>query len=287
MTLELGLLIINLSGIVNIGAEGNMLIASLMAVIGSHYSGNVWCGAGLAMFAGAVLGLLYAFLTVTVKANQIVIGAAVNILGSGLSITINRIVFGVGTTLTKFDSFKNIRIPFLADIPVIGEAFFAQMLPVYVAAALVLLCNYFFFHTQSGLDLRAVGEDPRVADTLGIHVYRIRYTAIIVGNILIAFGGAYLSTGLVSSFSEEMVAGRGYIALAAVIFGKYKPTGVALAAVLFMAGNVLSNILQVAGMEIPYTILAMIPYILTIVALAALARGAEAPAGLGKPYYKG
>jgi simple sugar transport system permease protein len=283
----LGLLIINRSGLLNIGAEGTMLMSTLMAVVGSFYSGSVWVGLICALITGAIMGLLFALFTVTVKANQIVIGAALNILGSGLSATLNRIIFGVSTTVTKFDAFQNIKIPLLGDIPLIGEAFFNQMIPVYAAFALVPVISYFLFKTQAGLDLRSVGENPRVADTLGVNVYRTQYIAAIVGSVLIAFGGAYLSMGLVSSFSEEMVAGRGYIALAAVIFGKYKPRGVLVASVIFVAGNVLSNILQVSEIPIPYTLLSMIPYVLTIIALAAFARGAVAPASLGKPYKRG
>jgi ABC-type uncharacterized transport system permease subunit len=283
----LGLLIINRSGLLNIGAEGTMLMSTLMAVVGSFYSGSVWVGLICALVTGAVMGLVFAFFTVTVKANQIVIGAALNILGSGLSATLNRIIFGVSTTVTKFDAFQNVKIPLLGSIPLVGEAFFDQMIPVYAAFVLVPVISYFLFKTQAGLDLRSVGENPRVADTLGVNVYRTQYIAAIIGSVLIAFGGAYLSMGLVSSFSEEMVAGRGYIALAAVIFGKYKPQGVMFASIVFVAGNVLSNILQVSEMPIPYTLLSMIPYVLTIIALAAFARGAVAPASLGKPYKRG
>lgn len=283
----LGLLITNRSGLLNIGAEGTMLMSTLMAVVGSFYSGSVWVGLLCALLTGAFMGLLFALFTVTVKANQIVIGVALNILGSGLSATLNRIIFGVSTTVTKFDAFKNVKIPLLGDIPLLGEAFFNHMIPVYIAFILVPVISYFLFRTQAGLNLRSVGDNPRVADTLGINVYKVQYIASIIGSILIAFGGAYLSMGLVSSFSEEMVAGRGYIALAAVIFGKYKPKGVMLASVIFVAGNVLSNILQVSGMPIPYTLLTMIPYVLTVIALAAFAKGAVAPASLGKPYKRG
>ncbi|HPY36713.1 MAG TPA: ABC transporter permease [Clostridia bacterium] len=283
----LGLLIINRSGLLNIGAEGTMLVSTLLAVVGSYYFGSVWAGLLCAVISGALMGLLFAFFTVTVKANQIVIGAALNILGSGLSATLNRIIFGVSTTVTRFDAFTNIKIPLLSDIPLIGGALFNQMIPVYAAFLLVPVISYYLFRTQAGLNLRSVGENPRVADTLGVNVYRLQYMAAIIGSALIAAGGAYLSTGLVSSFSEEMVAGRGYIALAAVVFGKYKPGGVMLASLIFVAGNVLSNILQVSGTPIPYTLLTMIPYVLTVVALAAFAKGAVAPASLGRPYKRG
>ena len=283
----LGLLLINWSGLLNIGAEGTMLIATLVAVAGSYYTGSVWLGLLLAMASGALVGLLFAFLTVTLKANQTVTGAAINILGAGLSATLNRVIFGVNTTIAKIDTFQNLAIPGLSNIPVIGNAFFNQMPIVYIAFLMVPAISYYLFRTQSGLNLRAVGENPRVADTLGINVGRTQYLAAIAGSAIIAMGGAFLSTGLLNFFSEDMVSGRGYIALAAVIFGKYKPTGIMVAALVFMAGNVVSNILQVAGAAIPYTFLTMIPYVLTIIALAMFASRAVAPASLGKPYRRG
>ena len=283
----LGLLLINWSGLLNIGAEGTMLIATLVAVAGSYYTGSVWIGLLMAMASGALVGLLFAILTVTLRANQTVTGAAINILGSGLSATLNRVIFGVNTTIAKIDTFQNLAIPGLSKIPVIGTALFNQMPIVYIAFLMVPLISYYLFRTQSGLNLRAVGENPRVADTLGINVYRTQYMAAIVGSAIIAMGGAFLSTGLLNFFTEEMVSGRGFIALAAVIFGKYKPTGIMVAALIFMAGNVVSNILQVAGAAIPYTFLTMIPYILTIIALAVFASRAVAPASLGKPYKRG
>lgn len=283
----LGLLLINRAGLLNIGAEGTMLIATLIAVGGSFFLGNVWLGLLCAMIAGALIGGLFALLTVTLRANQTVVGAAINVLGSGLSATLYRIIFGVATNNAPIDTFDVLAIPLVKDIPILGEAFFQQKPIVYIAFLMVPLVSYYLFRTQSGLNLRSVGENPKVADTLGINVARTQYSAAIVGSAIIAMGGAFLSTGLLNSFSEEMVSGRGYIALAAVIFGRYKPTGIMAAAMIFMGGNVLANILMVTGSNIPYNFLTMIPYVLTIIALAAFARSAVAPAALGKPYKRG
>lgn len=283
----LGLLLINRSGLINIGAEGIMLMATLTAVMGTYYSGNPWVGMLCAMATGAAMGLLFAFLTVSVRANQIVVGAAFNILGTGGSAMLYRIVFGTESQLMNVNGFSSIHIPVLSDIPFLGRAVFSQMPPVYIAFALVPVMSYFLFKTPTGLNLRSVGENPKAADTLGINVYRIRYVATIVGCTLIAMGGAFLSTGLLRFFSEGMVAGRGYIALAAVIFGRYKPMGVLLATLLFSFGNVIANTLQASGSAIPYNLLVMIPYILTIVALAGFGGKAVAPAAAGKPYKKG
>ena len=283
----LGLLLVNWSGLLYIGAEGTMLISAFAAVAGSFYLGSVWAGLLFGMIAGAVFGLIFAFLTVTLRANQTVVGVALNVLGASLSATLNRVIFGVETTIAKIDTFETMPIPGLSKIPVIGRAFFQHMPIVYIAFLMVPLISFFLFRTQQGLNLRSVGENPRVSDTLGINVYRTRYTASILGNMIIGIGGAFLSTGLLNFFTEDMVSGRGYIALAAVIFGKYKPAGVMIAAMIFMGGNVVSNILQVSGAAIPYTFLTMIPYVLTIVALVVFASRAVAPGALGKPYKRG
>ena len=283
----LGLLLMNRSGLINIGAEGIMLMATLTAVMGTYYSGSPWVGMLCAMLTGAAMGLLFAFLTVTVRANQIVVGAAFNILGVGGSAMLYRIIFGTESQLINVNGFAPIQVPLLGGIPIVGRAFFGQMPPVYLAFILVPLLSYFLFKTPAGLNLRSVGENPKAADTLGVDVYRTRYLATVVGCVFMGMGGAFLSTGLLRFFSEDMVAGRGYIALAAVIFGRYKPVGVMLATLLFALGNVIANTLQASGSPIPYNLLVMIPYVLTIVALAGFGGKVAGPAAAGKPYKKG
>ncbi|MEL7609256.1 MAG: ABC transporter permease [Bacillota bacterium] len=283
----LGLLLMNRSGLINIGAEGIMLIATLVAVAGTYFFKSVWLGMLVAMLSGALMGLLFALLTVTVRSNQIVVGAAFNILGSGMSAMLYRIIFGLSTDVITVSGFSDLRIPLLSDVPALGTAFFSHMPIVYLAFLLVPAMSYFLFKTPAGLNLRSVGENPKAADTLGVHVYRVRYYASVVGGMIIAAGGAFLSTGLLRFFSEEMVAGRGFIALAAVIFGRYKPMGVMIAAMLFALGTVGANSLQALGSAIPYNFLVMIPYLLTIVALAGFAGKAVGPAAAGKPYKKG
>lgn len=283
----LGLLIMSRSGLTNIGAEGTMLMASLAAVAGSYYSGNVWVGFICAMATGALMGLLFAVLTVTLRSNQIVVGAAFNTLGSGLTVVLNRIIFGITDTTINVQSFSTINVPVLSKIPFIGPILFSQKAPVYLAFLMVPVIHYFLFKMPAGLNLRSVGENPKAADTLGINVYAVRYRASIVGGVLMGMGGAFLSTGLLTFFSEEMTAGRGFIALAAVIFGRYKPVGVMLASMLFAAGTVIANAAQAANSPIPYNFLVMIPYVLTILALAGFAGKTTAPAAAGKPYKRG
>lgn len=283
----LGLLLMSRSGLTNIGAEGTMLISALFAVVGSYYFKSAWIGMLFAMASGAVMGLLFAALTVSLRANQIVVGAAFNILGSGLSVILNRIVFGITDTTINVDAFQTLHFGILSKIPFFGKILFSQKGPVYIAFILVPVISYFLFKTPMGLNLRSVGENPQAADTLGINVYKVRYLASIFGGVLMGMGGAFLSTGLLTFFSEDMTAGRGYIALAAIIFGKYKPSGVLIASLLFSAGTVAANALQAASSPIPYNFLVMIPYILTILALAGFAGRAVAPAAAGKPYKRG
>ena len=283
----LGLLIMNRAGLVNIGCEGIMLIATFVAVAGTYYTHNVWLGMICAMLAAALTGALFAFLTVTLRANQIVVGVAINTLGGGVTTVLYRILFGMESVSVGEYAFTRISLPVLKDIPIIGEAIFNQMPVVYIAFVLVPIASYFLFRTPTGLNLRSVGENPRAADTLGIDVYKMRYAAVIVGCMLIGMGGAFLSTGLITSFQEDMTANRGFIALAAVIFGKYKPTGVMLATMLFALGLAVANLLPSLGSNIPYNIVTMIPYLLTIVALAGFVGKVTPPAAAGKPYKKG
>ena len=283
----LGLLIMNRAGLVNIGCEGIMLIATFVAVAGTYYTHNVWLGMICAMLAAAVVGALFAFLTVTLRANQIVVGVAINTLGGGVTTVLYRMLFGMDFVSVGEYAFTRISLPVLKDIPIIGAAIFDQMPVVYIAFILVPVVSYFLFRTPTGLNLRSVGENPRAADTLGIDVYKMRYAAVIVGCMFIGMGGAFLSTGLITSFQEDMTANRGFIALAAVIFGKYKPTGVMLATMLFALGLAVANLLPSLGSNIPYNIVTMIPYLLTIVALAGFVGKVTPPAAAGKPYKKG
>ena len=199
----------------------------------------------------------------------------------------NKLIFGISFDYNASDYFEPVYIKGLSDIPFFGTAFFSHMSVVYIALALVPVISFFLKKTEIGLNLRAVGENPKVADTLGVDVYRYQYATSIIGCGLMGTGGAFLSTGLLHFFSEDMVSGRGYIAIAAVIFGRYTPLGVLVASLTFMAGNVVANILQTTNEAIPYNFLVMIPYLLTILVLMLFAGKTRAPMSLGKVYYKG
>lgn len=282
----IGLIFMGRSGIVNIGAEGKMLIGALAGVAGSYYLNSAWLGMLVAMLCGGLVGLLFAYLVVTLKASQVVIGAAINILGLGLTTTFARVIFGVNLAPPQIDTFKPMIIPVLSNIPILGHAIFKQMPVVYIGLLLVPITYIVLYKTPIGLKIRAVGEHPKAADTLGVNVFNIRYGTIIFGSMLIGAAGAFLSLGLLSFFTEDMVAGRGFIALAAVIFGKWNPLGVLGATLIFGAGDALHFRLQAGGNTIPYQFFLMIPYILTVLALAGLVGRVNPPAASGKPYVK-
>lgn len=274
------------SGIVNIGAEGMMLTGSLAAVVGSYWFGNAWAGAALAMFSSLLVSLIFAYLTITIRADQVVVGTAINIFGLGITTSFARVVFGVNTAPPKIDAFEPIAIPVLSKIPLLGEVLFQQNALVYVALLLVPISHFVLFKTDIGLKVRAVGEHPKAADTVGINVYNIRYGSVLFSGLLSGLAGAYVSLGLLSFFTENMVAGRGFIALAAVVFGKYSPAGALGASLLFGAGEALQYRLQASGTTVPFQFLLMVPYVLTILALCGFVGRSQAPAASGQPYAK-
>ncbi|MEL7610183.1 MAG: ABC transporter permease [Bacillota bacterium] len=286
MICAMGLVFSAKSGIVNIGAEGMMLTGALMGVVGSYISGSVWVGVILAMVSAMVLALIFAYFTVHVRADQTVVGTAINTLGLGLTTTLSRVIFGLNMSPPKIDSFKPIQIPGLSQIPVIGEAIFNQPLPVYIILLLAPIAWFVMFKTNLGLKIRGVGEHHKACDTLGINVYKVRYGAILYSGLMAGFAGCFISLGSLSFFTENMVAGRGFMAVAAVIFGNFNPLGVVGASLVFGAGEAIMYRLQAAGTDIPFQFLLMAPYALTILALCGFVKKSAAPAALGQPYCK-
>lgn len=282
----LGLVYSERAGIVNIGAEGIMLIGALAGYAGSYYLGSAWGGVLVSLVAGALVGLLFAFLVVTVRANQTVVGAALNIFGSGITIMLNRVIFGVNGTPPAVDTFQAINFGKLAQIPVIGPILFSHNILVYVSLLVLVISHYVLYRTELGLKIRAVGENPKACDTLGINVYRIRYGSVLYSTALCGAAGAYLSLAQVTFFIEGMAAGRGFIALAAVVFGRWNPLGVLAAVLVFGAGEALQIKLQAMQTNIPFQFLQMLPYILTILALVGAVGKSSAPAASGTAYKK-
>jgi ABC-type uncharacterized transport system permease subunit len=272
------------SGVVNIGLEGLMLISAFAGVVGAFLSGSALVGLGFGLAAGLLFALIHALMCITFEADQIISGTAINLLALGGTGFLMVLIFGSGGTSPRVSGFKEVAIPLLSDIPLIGPALFNQSLLIYLMYALIPISWFVVFRTPFGLRLRATGEVPEAVDTAGVSVTRMRYYGVALSGLLAACGGVYLSMGILSAFSENMTVGRGFIALAALIFGRWNPIGAAGAALLFGFGLAVS--FQVPQEAIPIEFIQMLPYILTIVALAGFGGRAIAPAAIGRPYRK-
>ena len=272
------------SGVINIGLEGMMLTSAFAGVAGAHFSGSTVIGLLVALAAGLLLGLLHAVATITFEADQIISGTAINLLALGGTGFLMVVFFGGGGTSPRIDRFGSIAIPGLSDLPVIGQALFNQSLLVYLLYALVPVSFYVLYRTPFGLRLRAVGEVPEAVDVAGVSVVRMRYMGVSLSGVLAGFGGAFLSMSLLSAFTEGMTNGRGFIALAALIFGRWNPVSAFGAAVLFGAAQ--AWVFRGVELAIPQEFIEMIPYVLVIVALVGFGGRATPPAAIGKPYRK-
>ncbi|HET7480932.1 MAG TPA: ABC transporter permease [Rubrobacteraceae bacterium] len=272
------------SGVVNIGLEGLMIIGAFAGVVGAFFSGSAVIGLATAVAAGLIFALIHAVMCITFEADQIISGTAINLLALGGTGFLMVVIFGSGGTSPKVESFKPIAIPGLSDIPLIGQAFFNQSILVYLMYLLVPVTLFVVFRTPFGLRLRATGEVPEAVDTAGVSVTRMRYYGVALSGILASFGGVYLSMSLLSAFTEGMTNGRGFIALAALVFGRWNPLGAAGAALLFGFAQAIT--FRVPQDVIPNEFVHMLPYILTIVVLAGFGGRAIAPAAIGKPYRK-
>ncbi len=273
------------SGLINIGLEGLLLIGSFGGFLGTYYTNSPWIGLLCGALAAILLNLLFAFATVTLNGNQIVNGMVINILSTGIAGLVYNSIFDVTGDPIAVNGFKPIGGEFLKSNPILN-AIFGHTVPVYLLVILIVIINVFLFHTTLGLKLRSVGENPKAADTLGINPVKMRYLGAILGAAMAGFGGAYLSIAYMDKFLYGMVAGRGFIALAAVIFGKWKPGGVVAACLFFGFADALQLRLQALGSPIPYQFLIALPYILTMVALAGLVGKSVPPAANGKPYIR-
>jgi general nucleoside transport system permease protein len=274
------------AGVVNIGLEGMMLAGAFFgiyaAVEGQHWT----VGLVGAMAAGGILAAIHAFFSIHLRADQIVVGTAINFLALGVTGYLFRYIYKEQGTPSDVSRIPELSIPGLRDIPVLGDVIGEMNLMIWLIIALLVLGYVLLFKTPIGLRLRSVGEHPKAADTVGISVFGIRYAAVIVSGMLAALGGAYLSIGFVGSFNENMTVGRGFIALAAVIFGKWHPFGAAAACLLFGFSSGLAQRLQ-GEADISANLLSTLPYILTLIALVGLVGRSRAPAAVGRPYVKG
>jgi ABC-type uncharacterized transport system permease subunit len=275
------------SGTVNLGLEGMMLIGSMVGVVGSYYSGSAWMGLLWAVCGGVLLALVFAFFTVTLAVNQNLVGTALNFIAAGVTGFFFRAMFGITTQPQRVAGFVPLPIPLLSKIPFFGQVFFNHIPLVYIGFLVLPIAHVVLYKTTFGLKLRAAGEHPRAVDTLGVNVFKLRYAAILLCGALAAAGGAYLSLGELNIFVEEMVAGRGFMALGVVVLAKWTPFGVLGASWLFGAAEALQLRMQAVGFKIPYQFSLMLPYLLSVAALIGFIGKAAGPAATGKPYVKG
>jgi simple sugar transport system permease protein len=269
------------SGVLNLGVEGQMLLGAFAAFYVTLVSGDLWLGVLAAGIVGAIMGLAMAFVTVNLQAQQGVSGIGFYLFGLGMSDLLFQKLLGKVETIRGFTAFP---VPYLSRIPVIGEAFFSQSLLVYGAYLLVPLAWFVLNRTTLGLKIRSVGENPEAADSLGVSVARVRYFTIILGGILSGVAGASLSTALLNVFQQNMTSGLGFIAVALVYFGAWRPWGVLAGALLFSMVNALQLWIQVLGIPVPSDIAVMMPYVLTILVLVVSVSRVRAPSALTRPF---
>jgi simple sugar transport system permease protein len=276
-----------LSGVLNLGIEGIMLMAAFSAFYVAVQTGNLWLGLLAAILVGGLMGFMMAFISVTLKAEQGISGIGLYLFGLGLSDLLFRSTLG---TVQTIDGFSKINIPGLSDIEFlhIGEIFFQQNILTYVAFALVPVMWFLINKTTLGLKIIAVGQNPATADSLGISVARIRYLTVTFGGMMAGVAGASLSIALLNLFQQNMTSGQGFIAVALVYFGSWRPVGIMLGALFFSMINALQLWMQTKGVNIPSDLAVMLPYIMTILALAlATQRASNKPESLTRPFTRG
>jgi len=272
------------SGVVNIGIEGMMLAAAAFGFGANLFFKNIWVGVLAAMLVGGLMAALHALMCIRFKTDQIISGTAINILAVGASGFLRRAylvkAYFVGQTLPI------VKIPLLSEIPVLGTLFFRSQPIVYTMLILLPVVHVVLFHTAWGLRTRAVGEHPRAADTVGVDVFKVRYVNVILAGCIAGLAGAWFSLETVGSFEDVMTGGKGFISLAAMIFGNWSPIGAFFGALLFGFADALQIKLQILNVPLPYQFLGMAPYLVTIIVLAGLIGRTTPPAADGKPYEK-
>lgn len=283
----LGGVITERSGVVNIALEGCMLVGAFFGVFAADKTHSLAAAVGIALLAGLLLAAIHAVVSISFRADQIVSGMALNILALGLTSYLNYEMYGTTGTPADLPGVPVLPLPLVGTIPYLGDAVGGQSLIVWIAVVLVVLLELYLFRTVPGLRLRSVGEHPRAADTLGIDVRRTRYWAVLASGALAALGGVYLSLAVAGSFTDNMTSGRGFIGLAAMIFGRWTPIGALVASLIFGYGDALSVSLQgvsLGDVRVPVQLLSTIPYVLTILAVAGFVGRSRMPAADGQPY---
>ena len=277
----LGEMIVERAGILNLGIEGTMLLSAFSGFVAAQLSGSLYVGLLAAVLTGVLLSLLMGLLTVTLGLNQHVSGLGITLFASGLALFVFRLVYG-GESIPPALEASFPQLALFVGTPV--EPIFSQYALTYLALLLVPLIGWLLYRTSFGLRLRAVGENPEAVDTAGVNVYQMRYIALVFGGILMGLGGAFLSLAQLGAFTHGIINGRGWVAVAIVIFGNWQPAKVLAGALLFGGLQALQLRLQAQGIPLPYEVLLALPYVLTIVALTFAGRNASYPAALLKSY---
>ena len=285
----LGEVISQRTGVLNIGIEGMMLFGAFFGMVGSFYTAELamiapWFGLLMAGLGGFIAAALFALFAIRLRGDQVIIGTAMTLLALGLTEVVYQRLFGITGIAQGVPAFQQIDIPLLLQIPVIGRALFSHNILVYIAFLLVPCVYFFLYHTQPGLRIRACGEHPRAIAAAGTNVLRLRTMCLLFAGTMAGIAGGYLSLADVPYFTPGMTVGRGFIALAIVIFGKWHPVKACGAALLFGLGLALDARFQALGWGIPYQVFLMLPYVLCLAVLAGFVGRAEAPLALGRPY---
>ena len=285
----LGEVVSQRAGVINIGIEGMMLMGAFFGMVGSFYTAALplfapWCGLIVAGISGLATAGLFAFFAIRLRCDQVVIGTAITLLALGLTEVVYQRLFGVTGNALRVTDFKQFDIPVLSQIPFLGSALFSHNILVFLAFLLVPCVYFFLYHTDVGLRIRACGEHPKAISAIGANVFSLRTACLLFAGTMAGIGGGYLSLADVPYFNPGMTGGRGFIALAIVIFGKWHPVKACGAALLFGLGTALDARFQAIGWEVQYQWFAMLPYLLCLVVLAGFVGRAEAPLALGKPY---
>ncbi|MCI8477860.1 MAG: ABC transporter permease [Oscillospiraceae bacterium] len=284
----LGLVVSERAGLMNIGVEGTMLSGAFAAFAITYYTNSYWLGLLAGMLAGAVMALIFAVTSIHFKAPQIVIGCAINMLGSGLTaVLFRKLFFDASTGGTQVPTFPTLKIPGLSQIPFLGEMLFSHNIIVYLGFLLVPALWFVMNRTSIGTQIIAVGEHPKAADSLGINVFTTRYLATLFSGVLMGMAGAYLSIAQSNTFNVDMTGGKGYIAMAVVVLGKWRCLGVLGGALLFGGANALQMTLQNMNLGIPNNLILMVPYVVTVIAvIAGCKQRAIDASAKGTPYEK-
>ncbi|MBA4349642.1 MAG: ABC transporter permease [Rhodobacter sp.] len=283
----LGALICERAGVLNLGIEGIMTMGAMVGWLTVYWGGDLWTGLAMAVLAGMVMGWVHAMLTVPLGLSQHVSGLGITLLASALSYYLYRLWVEVGDLPPTIEPFLPWAVPFLSDIPFVGEVLFTQTPPTYVALMLVGVVAWMLARTPMGLALRMTGENPHAVEAQGLNPVRIRIWAVMVGSGIMALGGAFLTTAAFNSFFPGMVQGRGWICIALVVFASWRPGKALIGALLFALFDAFQLRLQTVVEGVPYQLFLMAPYVLSIVALILVARRARVPEALMQPYRRG